>query len=493
MTRRHRTRVLLSLALLPVAGCLTARAEAERPTSAAWNRFRGPNGTGIASGGGYPAEIGPDAGVLWKREFPAGFSSPVLAGDRLFLTGVEDERLFTYAVDRASGETLWRREAPRPRRTKFLVINHPAAASAAVDADSVVVFFDEFGLLAYDHDGEERWRLPLGPFDNVYGMGASPILVGDVVVQACDQATDSFVLGVSKADGRVLWRQARPDATSGHCTPVVHATPAGRREVVLPGSLLLDAYDAETGERVWWVRGLPSEMKSVPVLLGDTLWTHGFASPLNNKGQQVFLPAFERALEEHDANDDGRIDAEEIPHPEVQRLFVFFDPDGDGSLDGAEWKSLRANLEAVNSAMAIRLGGRGDLTETNVLWRAYRDIPQLPSPLVYASTYYMLGDQGGLLTLLDPDTGERIEKGRLANGIDAYYASPVAADGKVYLLSEAGLLNVLDVERRFEPLHTADFGERCYATPALEGGRIWLRTEGHLYCFGEEADGPPGT
>lgn len=468
--------------LLLALGCVAAD---EHPTpAAAWNRFRGPNGTGIAAGR-YPAAIGPDQGVVWKRAFPEGFSSPALARDRLFLTGVEDERLFTYAVDRESGATLWRREAPRPRRTEFLVINHAAAASAAVDEDTVVVFFDEFGLLAYDHDGRERWRLPLGPFDNVYGMGASPILVGDVVVQACDQSTDSFVLGVSKHDGRILWRQERPSAISGHCTPVVYTTPAGRDEVILPGSLLLDAYDARTGERTWWVRGLPSEMKSVPVLLEDTLWTHGFSSPLNNRGQQIFLPAFDRALADWDTDGDGRVSAAEIPHAELQRLFVFYDLDGDGSLGADEWASTRANLEAVNSAMAIRVGGRGDRTETNVLWQAYRDIPQLPSPLVYASTYYLLADQGGLLTRLDPATGERIDKGRLDGAIDAYYASPVAADDKVYLLSEAGLLTVLDARGGYESLHGADFGERCYATPALEDGRIWLRTLGHLYCFGQ--------
>jgi outer membrane protein assembly factor BamB len=477
---------LLLPVLLPLAGCVAGAADSGSAAreSAAWNRFRGPNGTGIAEGDRYPTELGPAADALWSREFPEGFSSPILSRTRVFLTGVEDERLFTYALDRASGETLWKREAPRPRRTEFLVVNHPAAASAAVDEDTVVVFFDEYGLLAYDHEGAELWRLPLGPFNNVYGMGASPILVDDVVVLACDQSTDSYVIGVSKEDGRVLWRQERPSAISGHCTPVVHHIAEGRDEVLLPGSYLLDAYDARTGERLWWIRGLPSEMKSVPMLLGDVLWTHGFASPLNNRGQQIALPPFDRALVEMDVGGDGYLQAAEIADAKVQNLFVFFDLDGDGRLGDGEWQKARDALAAVNSAMAIRLGGRGDLTDTNVLWRVYRDIPQLPSPLVYASTYYMLGDQGGLLTTLDPDTGERLEKGRLEAAVDAYYASPVAADGKVYLLSEAGLLTVLAAGQGIETLHTADFDERCYATPALEDGRVWLRTERHLYCFG---------
>jgi hypothetical protein len=322
-------------------------------------------------------------------------------------------------------------------------------------------------------------------------MGASPILVAGVVVLACDQSSGSYVLGVSACDGRVLWRQESPRAISGHCTPVVHRAADGRDEVLLPGSYLLDAYDARTGERRWWVRGLPSEMKSVPVVLGDSLFTHGYASPLNDRGQQIRLPPFAQALEELDGDGDGRIRAVELTIERVQPIFVFFDLDADGSLDGAEWSQAQDALAALNSAMRIRLGGRGDVTDTNVVWSAYRDVPQLPSPLVYDATYYMLADQGGLLTLLDPDSGERLDKARLEHGVDAYYASPVAADGKVYLLSEAGLLTVLAAGRQLETLHTADFGERCYATPALEGGRVWLRTERHLWCFGP-ADGRSG-
>ena len=408
----------------------------------------------------------------------------MLSRQCVFLTGVEDERLFTYAIDRSTGATLWRREAPRPRRTRFHPKNHAAAASPAVDGDSVVVFFDEYGLLAYDHEGQERWRLPLGPFDNVYGMGASPIIVGDVVVLACDQSTASFVLGVSKRTGEVRWRINRPQAVSGHCTPVVHRTADGRDQVLLPGSYLLDAYDAATGERLWWVRGLPGEMKSVPVLLGDTLWTHGFASPLNNLGNQIEYPPFESALETMDSDKDGRISENEIPDKRVQQLFVFFDPDGDGFLDEAEWEGTRASLASVNSAMAIRVGGKGDRTADAVQWRYHRSIPQLPSPLVYEGVYYLLGDQGGLLTALSAGTGEPLERSRLEDAVDSYYAAPVAGGGHIYLLSESGILSVLSAGGSLDPIHTVEFDDPCYATPALEDGRIWLRTQSRLYCFG---------
>jgi outer membrane protein assembly factor BamB len=449
-----------------------------------WNRFRGPNGTGLANGT-YPAKVGPAQNVIWKRAFPEGHSSPVCSSKLLFLTGVEGEKLYTYAVHRADGSTAWRQEAPRPRRTEFHGKNGPAAASAAVDADTVVVFFDEYGMLAYDHEGHERWRLPLGPFFNIYGMAASPILIGDHVVLPCDDGKHSFVIGVDKHSGEVRYQVDRPNAVSGHCTPVVYQPPKGKTQFILPGSFLLDAYDAATGERVWWIRGLPSEMKSVPVLLGDTLWIHGFGSPQNNKGRQIELPEFAAALQQMDQDGDKLISKEELSDPRVSRYYEFLDLDQNGTLDGDEWRLCRASFAAVNAAMAVRVGGQGDMTDKSVLWQYYRSIPQLPSPLITNGVYYLLADQGGMLTTISADKGELVAKARVGAAGDAYFTSPVCGDGKVYLLSEAGLLTVLAAGKQLEPIHTAEFGEPCFATPALDDNKIWLRTFHHLYCLGE--------
>lgn len=454
-----------------------------QPDVAAWNRFRGPNGTGLAAGG-LPLEIGPAQGIAWKRALAPGHSSPVLSRTRVFLTALEGEELVTLAFERTSGALAWRSSVPRARHTRFHADNHAAAPSAAVDADTVVVFFDEFGLLAYDHQGKERWRVALGPFDNVYGLGASPILVGEAVVLACDQSTHSFVAGFSKRDGKELWRTSRPQAVSGHCTPVVWRADDGRDEVLLPGSYLLDAYDALTGARRWWVSGLPAEMKSVPVLLDGRLYLHGYNSPLNELGSQVLLAPFAEALTELDADGDHGVAASELPDARVRGYFEYYDLVPDGRLDAGEWEGLRVSLAALNSAQCIRLGGRGDVSASHVLWRYHRGVPQLPSPLVYGGVYWMLADQGGLVTELDPATGALLGKERLAQAPDAYYAAPVAGDGKVYLLSQAGRLSVLAAHVGLELLHSANFDEPCYATPALEDGHIWLRTERNLYCFG---------
>src|SRR5690606_13579227 len=237
----------------------------------------------------------------------------------------------------------------------------------AVGEDVVVVFFPDYGLLAYDHAGEERWRLPLGPFHNTYGMAASPILAGDRVVLACDQNRDSFVVAVDVRTGAIAWRTARPYARSGHCTPVLWTPEAGVEKVLLPGSFYLDAYDLDDGRRVWWSGGLSFEMKSVPVISGGVAYVNGYGSPLNQPGAQLTLPAFDAVLEERDADDSETITKGEMPPSRAAGFFEFVDLDHDGALDAAEWTFLLDALASQNGMLAIRLGGEGDHTEDGLL------------------------------------------------------------------------------------------------------------------------------
>jgi hypothetical protein len=148
------------------------------------------------------------------------------------------------------------------------------------------VFFPDYGLLAYDAAGKELWQMRLGPFNNIYGMGASPVIVGDQLVLACDQSIGSFLLSVNKKTGKELWRTPRPEAKSGHATPILWKAPDGRDQLLLPGSFQLTAYDAMTGEKRWWVRGLSVEIKSTPVVHGDTLYINGYAAPENDLGRR---------------------------------------------------------------------------------------------------------------------------------------------------------------------------------------------------------------
>src|SRR5579863_2145249 len=283
------SRMRLFAAALALIFCLNARA-------GDWSRFRGPNGSGVADTPGPPDKFDAVTNVIWKTELPLGHSSPVLMGDRVFLTGVDHDKLFTFCLSRDTGRILWRRECPRPRAEHLFHLNTAASPTAVADGAEVYVFFGDFGLISYGLDGNERWRTPLGPFHNVYGMGASPIVVDDKVILVCDQSSDSFAIALDKNDGRVLWKRARPDALSGHATPIVHRLDQGPIEIIAPGSFRVDAYAAETGETVWWANGLASEMKSGAVLEGDTVYVSGFNTPDNDPGRQVHIPPFEEEI-----------------------------------------------------------------------------------------------------------------------------------------------------------------------------------------------------
>ncbi len=448
-----------------------------------WSRFRGPNGSGLSDARGLPTTFGPSQNVVWKLELPEGFSSPVIAGTRLFLTGFRDDALLTFAVDRTTGKLLWERPAPRARKEKLDPRNHPAAASAATDGQRVFVFFGDYGLLAYDVNGRELWRRPLGPFNNIYGMGASPIVVDDVVILACDQSTGSFIAAFDKKSWRERWRTPRPEARSGHSTPIVYEPPRGPKQILLPGSFLLSAYAADTGKRLWWVGGLSFELKSVPVIEGNTLYINGFGSGENEPGRRVAVTPSADVFPASDKNRDRRLTMEELPTKHAADALAFIDLDGDKALSVEEWDYYKAAMDSENGLLAIALGGSGDMTAKSVRWAYRRAVPQLPSPLIYEGVLYMVND-GGIVTTLRPDNGELIKQGRLKGAIDRYYASPVAADGKIYMASEKGKVAVLKPGGDLEPVAVNDLQDDIYATPALLDGRIYLRTRHTLYCFG---------
>ena len=452
---------------------------ADTPDPEDWSRFRGPNGSGISASTRVPAELGPDRNVIWKTELPFGHSSPVLTRDRIFLTAARGERLVTICLDRRTGRILWEREAPRARLEKLDSRNGPAGPTPATDGRNVFVFFADFGLLSYDMEGRERWRLPLGPFNNLYGMGSSPVLVDDTVMLACDQNTDSFLISVGRDNGRVRWKMPRPEAHSGHSTPILYTPAGGPTQVIVPGSFLLTAYASQSGEKIWWVRGLSFELKSTPVVRGDTLYINGFGTPQNQPGANPVIPAFETVVRQY-ADAAGKVTLASLPNGNARS---WIDLDSNGEVSESEWDYYRAAMASENGMLAIRLGGRGDMTDTNVRWAYHKAVPQLPSPLVYRSVLYMVND-GGIVTALNPETGGEIGQGRLKGAIDSYYASPVAGDGKIFLLSERGKVAVLGTGGSLEPMVVNDLGDDIYATPAISDGKIYLRTRGWLYCFG---------
>ena len=230
------------------------------------------------------------------------------------------------------------------------------------------------------------------------------------------------------------------------------------------------------------VGGLPFEMKSTPVLDGDTLFVHGFATPFNQPGAQVEVESWEDTLGAHDQNGDALISRDEF---QMRGFMPYIDLDGDGQMDAEDWRYYRAAMASLNGMVAIRLGGSGDMTDQSVLWRYHRTVPQLPSPLLYQGILYMIND-GGIATSFRPDTGEVIARGRIRGAVDDYYASPVAADDKLFFVGASGTVAVVRPGGRFEVLAVNDLGSPSYATPAIGDGRIYVRTVDALWAFGEQ-------
>jgi outer membrane protein assembly factor BamB len=452
-----------------------------------WSQFRGPNASGVSKEKDLPVQFGPNQNVVWKTPLPPGHSSPVLTGDRIFLTAHEGkDKLLVLCLDRSNGKTVWKREIPKTRTQELHKSNSPASPSPVTDGKNAYAFFTDFGLISFDRDGKERWRLPLGPFNNPFGMGASPVLAGDTLLQNCDSETGSFFLAVDRNTGKIKWRIERPDATRGFSTPILFQPAKGGLQALVAGSLRLSAYDVATGNEVWFIRGLTWQIKPTPVFGRETLHILGWAGGAD-PGQQEDVMPYEDALKRYDANGDGKLARAEITEEKIARDWSNLDLDRDNAMNAREWNAYRAKRSVQNGILTYRVDRnkemRGDLTESHFLWKYQKALPNTPSPLFYQDVVYMM-KEGGILTSLDARTGAVLRQGRLRDAPGDYYSSPVAADGKIYTLSEEGTVTVLKAGGNWEVLAINRFDDPSHATPAIDGGRIYLRTRSMLYCFG---------
>ena len=447
-----------------------------------WPMFRGVNGSGHAQAT-LPADLSLEKHLAWKVAVPKGYSSPVIVGDRIFLTAEDGDDLITLCLNKTTGKEAWRKTAPRPRKEKLDQRSHAAAASAVVSRDSVVVFFGDYGLLCYSLDGEERWRRPLGPFNNLYGMGASPVIIDGKAILVCDQQKGSFVVAVDLKTGDIAWRTDRPEATSGHCTPIVYRPEGKPGQVLVAGSFSLTAYLVQSGKKVWWVNGLSFEMKSTPVIADGLLFINGYASPYNQPDKKVKIAPYADVVAKQDANENGVLEKSEMPDQLSRSFFDFINLDSNDFVDKDEWRYFEVSMASDNSMMAMTLGGKGDVTKDNLRWRYHKNIPQLPSPIATDGHLYMISD-AGIVTNFEAKTGRVHTRGRLKGASGSVYVSPIVVGEHILFLTTKGTLAMVPINDKIEVQNTIKFNEPCFATPAVVDGRLFVRTNESLFCLG---------
>lgn len=445
-----------------------------------WPRFRGPGGAGVADPEKPPVEFGPDKNVLWQVATPSGPSSPCISGTRIFLTAYDGGRLWTLCLDRASGKELWRRDAGAEKIEAFLdKQGSPAASTPATDGERVVVYFGSCGLIAYDFEGKELWRvaMPVAETNNDFGTGTSPIIADGLVILVRDLKADSAVLAVDAATGKQAWKTARPAMATGYSTPTVWEHD-GVKEIVAPGGLMMKSYDLTSGAERWLMREMPAVNCGSPVVGEGMLYFAGW-SPA---GEDAPMPSFDQILGA-DPDKDGKLSKAESVNTFLKDFFSANDTDHDGFITREEWDAAINYLKrGKNRLVAVKPGGSGDITATHVAWEKTKGLPYVPSALLYRGQLFMVKD-GGLASCFDAATGTvKYEQKRL--GIDgSFYASPVAADGRIYLVNLTGKAATIASGDNPEVLWRADFGERIAATPAIVDDTLYVRTDSKLFAF----------
>jgi outer membrane protein assembly factor BamB len=420
-----------------------------------WPSFRGTNASGVADGHPAPVKWNAATGdsVLWKTPIPGvAVSSPIVWGDRVFLstavsgdpnegirTGLygdvkplEDQskhswRLF--ALDKRTGKVLWERVAHEGLpRTKRHPKSSQASATPVTDGQRVIVSFGSEGLYAYDLSGKLLWTRDLGVLnagwfydpDYEWGVGSSPIIWKNLVIVQCDVQKDSFIAAFDVATGKPVWRTAREEIPSW-ATPTIFEN-SGRTELVTQATHFTRGYDPGTGKELWRMSGNSEITIPTPIVgPGVVVVTNGY------------------------------------------------------------------NIQPI---YAVKPGASGDISLTKdqmqsdfVAWSAKRGGPYIPTPVIYRDQLYVC-QNNGVLAAYDVRTGQRLYQERLGGTGGSFSASPVAADGKIYLTSEDGDVFVVKAGPTYELLATNSMGEIVMATPAISDGILIIRGLRDVFAIG---------
>jgi outer membrane protein assembly factor BamB len=474
--------------------------EAEDKT---WPHFRGPNSSGHAAKDAQPpVKFGPDQNVVWKAELPEGHSSPCIWEDKIFVTGYikDKEELQTICISRTSGKILWRQTINPEEIENYHAVGNAASSSPTTDGKNVYVYFGSYGLICYDLNGRLVWKKTIAITENWFGAAASLIATNDLLILNHDLHKDSYLMAISKSTGDLVWKVVLPEVSdfpdnSSYSTPVVM-----NDQVILHRCWEISAYSLNDGSRLWWLP-TPTSGVSTPIFNQNTLYI-GTWQEMGEKEQIGELPDFETMSTQHDSNGDGFISREEIPdsmavfiRPEmndveygsalkVKDIYEMIDKNKDRLVDNEEWDGtveLFSKYYLDSGLMALNLTGKGELPISQVLWKIKDKVPEVPSPIYYDGCVYMIKN-GGIITCVDAESGKILYRERLgASG--PYFASPIVANGNLYIPSGKGVITVLKASRSLDVLAQNKLKEKIFATPAVIDNTLYVRTLKHLYAF----------
>lgn len=425
------SRYLLFAVLMLASGLLHLNPAGAQENPSDWPQFRGPAGRGVSAAKGLPLRWSLTENVVWKTELPgAGASSPVVLGDRIFLTSysgynvpwqrggnMEQLKLHLVCLQRGDGRVLWTRdippqlpEQPNPREGHGYASNTPA-----LDSEHVYAFFGKSGVFAFTHEGKQVWKAEVGSGTNGWGTAASPVLHGDLVIVNASVESGALV-ALNRQTGREVWRAG--GIRESWNTPILVSAPGGKTELVVGilGQLL--SFDPATGTRLW---------------------------SCNTEISWYMVPS----LSAHDG-------------------IVY-------CIGGR-----------TGGALAVKTGGQGDVTRTHRLWVG-RKGSNVPSLIHHDGYLYWIHENQGVAYCAEAKTGKIIYEERVP-GLGQVYASPILADGKLYYLARDGRCAVLAAQPKFQVLATNDLRDRTTfnATPCVSGRHLLIRSSRYLYCLGEK-------
>ena len=394
-----------------------------------WPQWRGPELNGTSREKGLPARWGATENVAWRLALPGSSgSTPIVSGGRVFLHVADGDDLFLWCVDRRDGSVLWKKRLGGGNVT--MRKHNMSSPSPVTDGRGVYVMTGTGVLKGFDFDGRELWSRDIqkdyGEFGLNWGYASSPLLHEDAlyvqVLHGMNTDAASYVLRVDKRTGKTVWRVERPTEALRE-SPDSYTTPAVVRhgksvEIVVTGGDCVTGHDPATGKELWRAEGLNPDRDPFYRIV---------ASPVIADGV-VYAPSRVRPL------------------------------------------------------LALRPGGRGDVTKSHLLWSTVNG-PDVPTPVTDGRYFYVVNDRG-IVWCLDAKTGQEVY-GQQRIKAGTYSASPVLADGKLYVTNEDGLTTVIKAGPKFEVLAENDLNDYCLSSPAISEGQIFIRTARHLHCIGK--------